>query len=1099
MIKICGKIISHFVHSVIIFSGAIFITANTDIGRRGICKILSTSLSKYNDNYILLSGWDGGNFVKNFTYKTNDGTSINLQKIKFNFQEKFNISIEKIDLKTSGKNSDLRKILDNIVTIINTFREYINQCNIGTITYNTSDFSCDDIHVKNGVDFLSISGKKDDGFFACDLRFVKNKIDSVNLQLDKLSNINGKIIVENCLQSEAKLIANLERDGNIFSLNGKFEDFTKSIFCHGSLTKNDKFLTKFGGQICLNDKIASGKILLTSPDLDRVFCQNDKKSTLEINGKFAFGGKIDTNFLLNDGNFDITNGQISGDKIYTIKGQILNNSICNIRANNYEFCINSETKSANFKLLGKSWNAYADAIFDNTEAIIKNLSFFHENCDIKTIEPIFIKDKNIDSGRVSIDCRDVKFLSDVIDTEWIQDASGAFTGNLYVSDNYKILDILTDKISLKKLDIYGAKFKYKDGNFWANSNGFEFKNKMFNDFEMSVVDGKILAKCDIDTDGNFSLNGQTKDGKIYTFNYIKFSTKNINFVIKNLNLAYTYKNTFSCLCDNISICEGKAKIDCNFAPDSLKLALHLNKIPCKLISSFDKIIDGKIIDGLFLSGDIDLNEKQKILTGKIQTKISDKNTDLITINGQLKDDGLNLKANYSRLDNKIDISGCIPVCYSIQDRIIKNLPNELKIRCNTNLDLKNIFAISDDFSLTGQLKSNLDVKGSLSKPLLNGTMNFTNGTVETSAVSVKNIILEVSSKNNQIDIKRCIANDKNGKMEIIGKAKLDTSKDLPKLILDSNVLFSNFELVNSEALKLTFDGKIKANGPIENLLLSGPLTLTKGIYDSSTVTKNLHSDIRIIRAGKRPKQLTKERKKVNIPFVFDIDADCKTLKVVGESIESKFSGPIKVVTYNDELSMDGAFNLKNGYIKLLGIRVPIRKGKILFKKDKPLSPEVSLLGNTFVRDMQVFIDVNNKNADKLSINIYSKPSYSIDNILSKIIFNKPSQELRIEESTKIHEAINNLTHQESAFSLFDALKDLMFFDTVSISSEQTTSTKNDNHTISAGKYLNNNIYVGVDKTTEKEAKYKVRVNLSPQITVEANSVGEAGVSWVYRY
>ena len=38
-----------------------------------------------------------------------------------------------------------------------------------------------------------------------------------------------------------------------------------------------------------------------------------------------------------------------------------------------------------------------------------------------------------------------------------------------------------------------------------------------------------------------------------------------------------------------------------------------------------------------------------------------------------------------------------------------------------------------------------------------------------------------------------------------------------------------------------------------------------------------------------------------------------------------------------------------------------------------------------------------------------------------------------------------------------------------------------------------------DKTTEKEAKYKVRVNLSPQITVEANSVGEAGLSWVYRY
>ena len=75
----------------------------------------------------------------------------------------------------------------------------------------------------------------------------------------------------------------------------------------------------------------------------------------------------------------------------------------------------------------------------------------------------------------------------------------------------------------------------------------------------------------------------------------------------------------------------------------------------------------------------------------------------------------------------------------------------------------------------------------------------------------------------------------------------------------------------------------------------------------------------------------------------------------------------------------------------------------------------------------------------------------------------------------------------------------MFFDTVSISNNNENSTNKDSHTISAGKYLSNNIYVGVDKTSEKEAKYKVRVNLSPQVTVEANSVGEAGISWIYRY
>ena len=65
--------------------------------------------------------------------------------------------------------------------------------------------------------------------------------------------------------------------------------------------------------------------------------------------------------------------------------------------------------------------------------------------------------------------------------------------------------------------------------------------------------------------------------------------------------------------------------------------------------------------------------------------------------------------------------------------------------------------------------------------------------------------------------------------------------------------------------------------------------------------------------------------------------------------------------------------------------------------------------------------------------------------------------------------------------------------------DDTTNAKNGTSTLNAGKYISDNIYIGVEKATEKEAKYKVSINLSPQVRVEANTNGEAGVTWMYRY
>ena len=125
-------------------------------------------------------------FLYNFTYKTRDGLCISLHGLKFKYKEKFNINIDKISLKSSEADSDLRKTLDNIALAINAFRIYINNCNISTIEYNSGEFRLYDVSVIDTINSLSFLGKIENGKLDAKLSLINDKIDSVNIQIDKI-------------------------------------------------------------------------------------------------------------------------------------------------------------------------------------------------------------------------------------------------------------------------------------------------------------------------------------------------------------------------------------------------------------------------------------------------------------------------------------------------------------------------------------------------------------------------------------------------------------------------------------------------------------------------------------------------------------------------------------------------------------------------------------------------------------------------------------------------------------------------------------------------------------------------------------------------
>ena len=67
-----------------------------------------------------------------------------------------------------------------------------------------------------------------------------------------------------------------------------------------------------------------------------------------------------------------------------------------------------------------------------------------------------------------------------------------------------------------------------------------------------------------------------------------------------------------------------------------------------------------------------------------------------------------------------------------------------------------------------------------------------------------------------------------------------------------------------------------------------------------------------------------------------------------------------------------------------------------------------------------------------------------------------------------------------------------------LSSNTQTSTDKKSMNLKAGKYLHDNIFVSVNNDDEGTF-FDVDMSVSPKFFIRANSRGEAGVSWKYRY
>jgi translocation and assembly module TamB len=239
-----------------------------------------------------------------------------------------------------------------------------------------------------------------------------------------------------------------------------------------------------------------------------------------------------------------------------------------------------------------------------------------------------------------------------------------------------------------------------------------------------------------------------------------------------------------------------------------------------------------------------------------------------------------------------------------------------------------------------------------------------------------------------------------------------------------------------------------------------------------------------------------------LPLLLDLTlATSKPVRISGRGLDSLWTGKLAVAGRVDEPLIRGQLNSERGTLDFAGKTFKLASGNVTFPGTYPIAPTFTAKLLYEKDDFQATIGVSGDSA-RPKITLSSSPSLPKDEILSRILFNKGVGELSALETLQLARTLAELSGVNiggSGGGIMDRVQETLSLDVLRIDSGASGAT-----TVSAGKYIQEGVYVGVEQgALASDSSVKVEIDVTPQVSVETkvgqNASGEVGVNWKWDY
>ena len=453
----------------------------------------------------------------------------------------------------------------------------------------------------------------------------------------------------------------------------------------------------------------------------------------------------------------------------------------------------------------------------------------------------------------------------------------------------------------------------------------------------------------------------------------------------------------------------------------------------------------------------------------------------------------------------------VPLELNRGERLSVSLPDEeIRVALNYLGQLEPIFSFLPmaDQPLSGGLRANVDVGGTLSAPSVAGEVKLENARFEE-----RDVGLTLSNLNGGIDFTVSPEGTK-GMVALTGSGASgrENSVRLSGLValegqssdVDIHLVLDRAQLAKSPELELRASSDLRLTGSLQDLRLSGPMTfdeldLTIPEIESGGEVPSF-APVNVVRIDAEPdQQIQKVRPPQEPPLEIILDLAVKAtdgIFIRGRGLDSEWSADLVIEGSTSEPRIGGEVSSVEGELNLAGRKFNLDEGQISFQRTADIDPllnvEASTEAGTGSDAVTAIASIKGNSSDPV-IAFSSTPTLPQDDVLALILFGRPAVELGASEALQLAQAAATLSGALGGGpGVSGALRSGLGLDRLSF--DPTARA------VEVGKYVSDDIYVSARQSLTQAGTiisivYQLSRFVSLETTLQPNGAQTVGASY----
>jgi translocation and assembly module TamB len=205
--------------------------------------------------------------------------------------------------------------------------------------------------------------------------------------------------------------------------------------------------------------------------------------------------------------------------------------------------------------------------------------------------------------------------------------------------------------------------------------------------------------------------------------------------------------------------------------------------------------------------------------------------------------------------------------------------------------------------------------------------------------------------------------------------------------------------------------------------------------------------------------------------------------VRGRGLDAELGGQVTLTGPITAIQPVGGFQLVRGRLSILGQRITFDEGTVTLVGD--LDPYLNFVARSQGSDIIVFITVTGRISD-IQVAFSSQPELPEDEVLARLVFNRGLNELSPLQIAQLAAAAAELAG--GGTSLLGSLRQATGLDDIDV-----VTDSEGNPAVRAGRYIQDNIYLGVEAGTEGTTRGSINLDITDELKARG-SVGSNGDS-----